>query len=182
MKYRSYGSASLLKECNPSLPEKVATVQNLPTLSPIKALQKFSGSINYYHCFLPAIDAALDCPLCLPSTKVFQKMIEDLNGGSRNVGLKRNLSKTMVIFNANVERQQLRVIDEPLRIVNINVYLEQSARVTLETWSLTNALEHNQVTPRRSLESIMMGITPRDSGRATWIREQTKAEDILANK
>ena len=48
-----------------------------------------------------------------------------------------------------------------------------------ETWSLTKVLERKLQSAQRGMERIMFGITWRDKKRASWIREQTKVEDIL---
>ncbi|XP_068201622.1 uncharacterized protein [Palaemon carinicauda] len=40
--------------------KKVATFQNFPMPTTVKALQDFLGMINYHHCFLPAITANLN--------------------------------------------------------------------------------------------------------------------------
>ena len=49
-----------------------------------------------------------------------------------------------------------------------------------ETWSLTKELERKLQSAQRGMERIMLGITLRDKKRASWIREQTKVEDILS--
>ena len=49
-----------------------------------------------------------------------------------------------------------------------------------ETWSLTKAMERKLVSTQRAMERIMMGISLKDRKRATWIREQTKIEDIIS--
>ena len=48
-----------------------------------------------------------------------------------------------------------------------------------ETWSLTKAMERKLVSTQRAMERIMMGIILKDGKKATWIREQTKAEDTI---
>ena len=48
-----------------------------------------------------------------------------------------------------------------------------------ETWSITKNLERKLRSAQRGMERIMLGITWRDRKRASWIREQTKVEDIL---
>ena len=49
-----------------------------------------------------------------------------------------------------------------------------------ETWGLTKKIERKLRTAERKMERIMLGITLRDRKRATWIREKTRIEDILA--
>ncbi len=48
-----------------------------------------------------------------------------------------------------------------------------------ETWHLTKELEKKQRSAQRGTERKMFGVTWRNRKRATWIREQTKVEDIL---
>ncbi len=48
-----------------------------------------------------------------------------------------------------------------------------------ETWRLTKQLERKLRSAQRGMERRMLGITWRDKKRASWIREQTKVEDIL---
>ncbi len=48
-----------------------------------------------------------------------------------------------------------------------------------DTWLLTKELERNLRRAPRGMERRMVGITWRDRKRASWIREQTKVEDIL---
>ncbi len=48
-----------------------------------------------------------------------------------------------------------------------------------ETWRLTKELERKLKTAQRGMERGMLGVTWRDRKRASWIREQTKVEDIL---
>ncbi len=48
-----------------------------------------------------------------------------------------------------------------------------------ETWRLTKKLETKLRSTQRGMERRMLGITWRDKGRGSWIREQTKLEDIL---
>ena len=48
-----------------------------------------------------------------------------------------------------------------------------------ETWSVTKRLEQKLRTAQRGMERIMLGITWKDKKRASWIRQQTKVEDIL---
>ena len=48
-----------------------------------------------------------------------------------------------------------------------------------ETWTTTRLLERKLISAQRGMERSMMGISLRDRKRATWIREQTKVEDIL---
>ncbi len=48
-----------------------------------------------------------------------------------------------------------------------------------ETWCLTKELERKLRSAQRGMERKMLGITWRDKKRASWIREQTKVEDIL---
>ncbi len=48
-----------------------------------------------------------------------------------------------------------------------------------ETWRLTKELERKLRSAQRGMERRMLGITWRDRKRASWIREQTKVEDIL---
>ncbi len=48
-----------------------------------------------------------------------------------------------------------------------------------ETWHLTKEQERKLRSVQRGKERKMIGITWRDRKRATWIREQTKVEDIL---
>ena len=50
-----------------------------------------------------------------------------------------------------------------------------------ETWSITKGMERKLRSAQRGMERIMLGITWRDKKRASWIREQTKVEDILTN-
>ncbi len=47
-----------------------------------------------------------------------------------------------------------------------------------ESWRLTKELERKLRSAQRGRERRMLGITWRDKKRASWIREQTKAEDI----
>ena len=49
-----------------------------------------------------------------------------------------------------------------------------------ETWSLKKILERKLQSAQREMERIMLGITWRDRRRASWIREQTKVEDMLS--
>ncbi|XP_064111258.1 uncharacterized protein LOC135218738 [Macrobrachium nipponense] len=58
-----------------------------------------------------------------------QKIKEDLNRESRNVGLKTNMSKSK-INSMKMQRQQIRVMDEPLEIVNEYTYLGQTVSVS----------------------------------------------------
>ena len=48
-----------------------------------------------------------------------------------------------------------------------------------KTWSLTKELERKLRSAQRGMERKMIGVTLRDRTRASWIREQTKVEDIL---
>ncbi len=48
-----------------------------------------------------------------------------------------------------------------------------------ETWRLTKKLERRLRSAQREMERRMLGITWRDRKRASWIREQTKVEDIV---
>ena len=48
-----------------------------------------------------------------------------------------------------------------------------------ETWSLTKAVEKKIQATQRKMERIMLGITWEDRKKNTWVREQTKLEDIL---
>ncbi len=48
-----------------------------------------------------------------------------------------------------------------------------------EAWRLTKKLERKLRSAQRGMERRMLGITWRDKKRASWIREQTKVEDIL---
>lgn len=48
-----------------------------------------------------------------------------------------------------------------------------------ETWRLTKQLERKLRCAQRAMERIMLGVTLRDRKRATWIREQTRIEDII---
>ncbi len=48
-----------------------------------------------------------------------------------------------------------------------------------ETWHLTKEQERKLRSSQRGMERKMLGVTRRDRKRATWIREQTKVEDIL---
>ena len=41
-------------------------------------------------------------------------------------------------------------------------------------------MERKLISTQRAMERIMMGISLRDRKRATWIREQTKVEDIMS--
>ncbi|XP_068236849.1 uncharacterized protein [Palaemon carinicauda] len=101
-------------------------------------------------------------------------MIEDLNRESRNVGLKKNIDKTKIMFSENAETA-IRVLDKPLEIVNENTYLGQTL--------VYEKPEHHLVLERkliqRAMEMIMMEITPRETKRSTWIRARSKLEDIL---
>ncbi len=47
-----------------------------------------------------------------------------------------------------------------------------------ETWRLTKELERKLRSAQRGMEKRMLGITWRGRKRASWIREQTKVEDI----
>ncbi len=47
-----------------------------------------------------------------------------------------------------------------------------------ETWCLTKDLERKLRRTQRGRERKMLGIMRRDKKRASWIREQTKVEDI----
>ncbi len=47
-----------------------------------------------------------------------------------------------------------------------------------ETWRFTKKLERKLRSALRAMERRMLGITRRDRKRASWIREQTKVEDI----
>ena len=49
-----------------------------------------------------------------------------------------------------------------------------------EAWSFTKVLEQKLLSAQRGIERIMLGIAWIDRKRASWIREQTKIEDILA--
>lgn len=49
-----------------------------------------------------------------------------------------------------------------------------------ETWGLTKLLERKLRSAQRAMERKMVGVTLRDRKRASWIREQTQVEDILA--
>ncbi len=48
-----------------------------------------------------------------------------------------------------------------------------------ETWHLTKELERKLRSAQRGMVRRMLGITWKDKERASWIREQTKVEDIL---
>ncbi len=48
-----------------------------------------------------------------------------------------------------------------------------------ETWRLTKELERKLRRAQRGMERKRLGITWRDEKQASWIREQTKIEDIL---
>ncbi len=48
-----------------------------------------------------------------------------------------------------------------------------------ETWRLTRELERKLRSAQRGMERRILDITWRDRKRASWIREQTKVEDIL---
>ncbi len=48
-----------------------------------------------------------------------------------------------------------------------------------ENWRLTKELERKLRSAQRGMERRMLGITWRDRKRASWIREQTKDENIL---
>ena len=47
-----------------------------------------------------------------------------------------------------------------------------------ETWSLTKDLERKIQSVQRGMMQITLGITWRDKKRASWIRKQTKIEDM----
>ncbi len=49
----------------------------------------------------------------------------------------------------------------------------------LDTWRLTKELERKLRSAQRGMERRMLGITLINKKRASWIREQTKVEDIL---
>ncbi len=51
-----------------------------------------------------------------------------------------------------------------------------------ETWRLTKELERKLRSAQRGMERRMLGITLRDKKRTSWIREQTKVEDILMTR
>ncbi len=48
-----------------------------------------------------------------------------------------------------------------------------------ETWGLTKELQRKLRRAQRGMERRILGITWKDRKRASWIREQTKVEDIL---
>ena len=48
-----------------------------------------------------------------------------------------------------------------------------------ESWSLTKTLERKLRTTQRGMERIMVGVTLRDRKRASWIREQTRVDDVI---
>ena len=48
-----------------------------------------------------------------------------------------------------------------------------------ETWTLTKSLERKLVSAQRAMERIMLGVSLRDRKRATWIRDQTRVDDII---
>ncbi len=48
-----------------------------------------------------------------------------------------------------------------------------------ETWHLTKEQERKLRSAQRGMEMKILGITWRDRKQTTWIREQTKVEDIL---
>ncbi len=50
---------------------------------------------------------------------------------------------------------------------------------SLETWHFTKEQEQKLRSAQRGMVRKMLGITWRDRKRATWIREQTKVEDVL---
>ena len=94
-----------------------------------KNLEWENVGININGEYLNNLRFADDIVLFSESWEELQKMIEDLNRESRNVGLKMNMSKTKIMFNENAERQQIRVMDEPLEIVNEYTYLGQTVSV-----------------------------------------------------
>ena len=179
--------------------------------------------------YLNNLRFADDIVLMSESGEELQMMLGDLNRESRKIGLKMNMGKTKVMFNENAVREEIRIMNEPLEIVNEYTYLGQTVsstpgheteikrRISMgwrafgkqcdilkskmplslkrkifnqvilpvltygsETWSLTKAMERKLVSTQRAMERIMMGITLKDRKRATWIRMQTKVEDILA--
>ena len=50
-----------------------------------------------------------------------------------------------------------------------------------ETWSITKGLERKLRSAQRGMERIMLGITWKDKKTASWIRNQTRVEDILSS-
>ena len=178
--------------------------------------------------YLNNLRFADDIVLFSESVYELQLLINELNTESLKVGLKMNKKKTKVMYNNQVQVEQIQVQDEVLEVVNEYIYLGQlvqtktsfeaeiKRRIRLgwsafgrhknifsgslplclkrrvfnqcvlpvmtygsETWTTTKQLERKLVSTQRGMERLMMGISLRDRKRSTWIREQTKVEDIL---
>ena len=48
-----------------------------------------------------------------------------------------------------------------------------------ETWTTNKAIERKLISTQRGMERLMLGIRLSDRKRASWIRDQTKVEDII---
>ena len=113
------------------------------------------------------------------STNELQQMNLWLHRESKKVGLKMNMMKTKVLFNNYIilvdNTMFWKVISHYHQIECIRSVLTYGS----ETWSFMKALERKLWNVLRGIERIMLGITSRDKKRASWIKEQTKVEDIL---
>ncbi|XP_069989510.1 uncharacterized protein [Penaeus vannamei] len=103
-----------------------------------------------------------DIVLLSESADEMQQLLNDLNRGSLKVGLKMNKKKTKVMFNSRDPSEQILVQGEALEVVD-------------------KLLERKLKSAQRGMERSMVGINLRDRKRATWIREQTKVEDIIGS-
>ena len=67
-------------------------------------------------------------------------------------------------------------------LLNRKVYNERNLPVLThgsETWNCIKALQRKLQSAQRKMERIILDITWKDRKSVSWIREQTKVEDIL---
>ncbi len=90
----------------------------------------------------------------------------------RNIGMGWSVfGKQNLVMNSNLPLSLKRKV--------YNQCILQVLKYGSETWRLTKELERKLRSTQRGMERKMLGITWRDKKRASWIREQTKVEDIL---
>ncbi|XP_068250789.1 uncharacterized protein [Palaemon carinicauda] len=94
----------------------------MPTRS-FENLDRKNVRINIHGEYLNNLRYEDDLVLISESREELQKMVEDLNRESISVGLKINMEKTKKKCSMKMQRQQIRDIDDPLEIINENMYL-----------------------------------------------------------
>ena len=178
--------------------------------------------------YLNHLRFADDIVLIAESVEELQEMLNDLNRESLRVGLKMNKSKTKVMFNDNMQSEEIKIGTETLEEVNEYIYLGQIIKLTYdkdsevkrrinigwkaynkyryimrsdmplslkrkifnhciipamtygsETWKLTKGSENKLIRAQRAMERSMMKLTLRNKKRASWIRQNTKVDDII---